>query len=234
MTNFSNSGARLISKDPRIFTIGWVGLLSGLILCNIGVLVETSGKLDSDFAEVNYGRKLGFIAREYGRLSGGEVVYLVLIGYVVFFVSGVSLLFAYEGSQLYQWMLLFAGLLVVSNSTVMAGWDPGRLSILWISVTKGALGLMISAIGLGITDFGPSLWNWLGKGFLLSGIAATSLSFPIGVVCVQTLATFLPCLVLHLSGLFLEACAGAVFIWVFHSQPSPTTEDEESSVLLSQ
>lgn len=236
----SNSGQRLISRDSGLFTVGWVGLGSGLILRYIGSIDHASTKLDRGVAKMISPGSLEYISTEYGKFGSGGVVYMILIGYVVFLVSGVSLLFAYEGPQLYRWILLFIGSQVVLYSTVVSDVVNIDFSVFWISIIKGGFGFLVCLIALCLLDFGSHFkWHyWAGKSFLLLAFLTASCAFPVGVLSVQKYATYAPCLVLDIGSVCFLTLSSIIFVWVYargRDRREDTTlqaDEEESQQIL--
>ena len=235
----SNSDQRLISRDNGLFTVGWVGLASGLILCYIGSIDQASRNLDRGQADMGFHRSLEYISSQYGKFGSGGAVYMILIGYVVFLVSGVSLLFAYDGPQLYRWILLFIGSQVVWYSTVVTDVVNIEFSVFWISIITGGFGFIICLIALCILDFGPyNKWHCrTGKGLLLLAFLTASCAFPVGVLSVRTYATYLPCLISHIGSVCFLVPSSIIFAWVYNRGRNPhavmfQAADEESQHIL--
>ena len=235
----SNSDQRLISRDDGLFTVGWVGLASGLILRYIGSIDQAATYLDRGQAKMSFHRSLEYISSQYGKFGSGGVVYMILIGYVVFLVSGVSLLFAYDGPQLYRWILLFIGSQVVWYSTVVTDVVNLEFSVFLLSIIIGGFGFLVCLTALCILDFGVyNKWHYrTGKGLLLLAFLTASWAFPVGVLSVRTFATYLPCLIMDIASVCFVALSSIIFAWVYNRGRDPHVDmlqaaDEESQHIL--
>jgi len=201
-------------KRAKEFVVGWFGIFGGIGLFFFGLIGRHVTRYRA-YEAISFEGKTFEYAWNMFAAGGADIPAFVMgVGRVIYFVSCVAALFTYEGTQIWNWLLISVGALMLVASG-LGSMLKSSADAFAIAVTGG--GVLLSLVGLYLVDVGKGVR--LPKASVAAAIVIGGCSFPLGVYAAIRGYTFGVCLIAE-SFAFVCGLAG-LLSFVHHRFTTP-------------
>ena len=204
-----------------IFTAGWAGVGISQVIYLTGLISLLQRRIQKYNPHEYISEDIHLIARRYAGSQPESFSYLIIIGRLLMFVSGVMTLFTYSGNQLYKWVVLAIGMILLNISVFPFGGvaTSAKSYMLEVEIVIVAVGIILASVGVVIIQLGDNTTKTpvtQGKAIIILGIFCGGASFPIGYMMVYLMGEMYITIVMILISLVLTTIGISYIAYTLH------------------